>query len=112
MNLTIEIRAKPERFQELYQTMHALLPTMRREDGCRESRIYRDADDGDVFFLWMSWDDAAKFEKYMRSMSGSALLGAFDTLSKGVRVRVGADDSWRGIEVLRRLPAAAHLKAT
>ncbi len=40
MNLTIEVRAKPEKFQELYQTLQALLPTMRRENGCLESRIY------------------------------------------------------------------------
>ena len=38
MNLTVEIRAKPEKYHELYQTLQALLPTMRAEDGCRESR--------------------------------------------------------------------------
>lgn len=103
MDLTIEVRAKPERFQELYQTLHALLPTMRKEDGCSESRIYRDVDDGEVFFLYTKWDDPAKFERYMRSISGSALLGAFDTLSKAVRIRVGESDRWRGIEVLKRM---------
>lgn len=103
MDLTIEVRAKPESFQELYQTLHALLPTMRKEDGCSYSRIYRDVDDGDVFFLAMKWDDAAKFDKFMRSLSGSALLGAFDTLSKQVRVRTGENKPWYGIEVLKRM---------
>jgi quinol monooxygenase YgiN len=102
MNLVIEIRAKAERFQELYQTMHALLLTMRKEDGCSASSIYRDIEDEEVFFLAMDWDDAAKFEKFMRSVSGSALLGAFNTLSQTVRVRVGENPEWRGIEVLKR----------
>lgn len=103
MNLVIEIRAKPERFQELYQTLHALLPTMRKEDGCSESSVYRDIADGEVFFLAMNWDDQAKFEKFMRSVSGSALVGAFNTLSKAVRVRVGENNEWHGIEVLKRI---------
>src|SRR5512137_2596235 len=51
MHLTIEVRARPEKFQELYQTLQALLPTLRRENGCRESRIYRDVEDDEVFFL-------------------------------------------------------------
>jgi len=102
MNLTLEFRAKPEKFQELYQSLQALLPTMRKENGCREAHIYRDVEDGKVFFLSMSWEDAAKFENYMRSTSGSALLGAIDLLSKAVRVRMGDNTPWDGIEVLKR----------
>lgn len=103
MNLTIEVRAKPEKFQELYQTLQALLPSMRKEDGCRESRIYRDMEDGEVFFLSMQWDETVKFEHYMQSAGGSALLGAVDLLSKAVRVRMGGDNPWDGIELLKRM---------
>ena len=103
MNFTIEIRVKPEKFHELFQTLQALLPTMRAEHGCRESRIYRDVEDGEVFFLAINWDDAANLKHYMRSTSGSALLGAVDLLSKSVRVRMGGDSPWDGIEVLKRM---------
>jgi len=107
MNLIIEVRAKPEKFNELYQTLQALLPTMRKEDGCREYRIYRDLEDGEVFFLSMHWESAAKFENYMRSTGGSAILGAVDLLSKAVRVRMGGDNPWDGIEVLKRIRKGA-----
>jgi len=107
MNLTIEVRARPEKFNELYQTLQALLPTMRKEDGCRESRIYRDLEDGEVFFLLSAWEDATKFENYMRSAGGSALLGAVDLLSKAVRVRMGGDNPWDGIEILKRIRKGA-----
>jgi len=105
MNLTIEFRAKPEKFQELYQTLQALLPPMRTEDGCRESRIYRDVEDGEVFFLSIIWENAAKFENYMRSTGGCALLGAVDLLSKAVRIRMSGNAPWKGdgIEVLKRM---------
>ncbi len=103
MNLTLEFRAKPEKFQELYQSLQALLPTMRREEGCRESHIYRDVEDGEVFSLSIVWEDETKFENYMRSASGSALLGAVDLLSKAVRVRRGDNTPWEGIDVLKRM---------
>lgn len=103
MNLIIEFRAKPDKFNELYQTLQALLPTMRREDGCRESRIYRDVEDDDVFFISSYWVDAGKFKAYMLSTGGITLLGAIDLLSKSVRVRMGSDSPWGGIEVLKRM---------
>jgi len=103
MNITIEIRAKPEKFNELYQTLQALLPTMRAEHGYRKSRIYRDVEDGEVFFLAINWEAAANLENYMRSTSGSALLGAVDLLSKSVTVRVGEDSPQEGIEFLKRM---------
>jgi len=107
MNLTIEVRADEGKFQELYQTLQTLLPTMRKKDGCLETRIYRDVEDGEIFFLSMNWDSAEKFESYMQSVSGSALLGAVDLLSKSVRVRMGADASWGGIEILKRIKKGA-----
>ena len=45
MELAIEIKAKLGCFQELDQTLQSLLPTIRKEKGCRECRIYRDVED-------------------------------------------------------------------
>jgi quinol monooxygenase YgiN len=106
MNLIIEFSAKPNKFNELYQTLQALLPTMRIEEGCRESHIYRDVEDDDVFFLSSYWDDAVKLKTYMMSNSGITLLGAIDLLSKAVRVRMGSDSPWGGIEVLKTMRKA------
>lgn len=104
MDLTIEIRANPDKFQELYQSLQTLLSTMRKRDGCSESRLYRDVDDGEIFFLTMQWEDSSKLESYMQSVSGSALLGAVDLLSKSVRVRMGANASWTsGVDILKRI---------
>jgi quinol monooxygenase YgiN len=103
MKLTVEIRAKPEKFQELYQTLQALLPTIRKEKGCRDCRIYRDVEDGEVFFLSVHWGTQASLEHYMRSSSGIALLGAVDLLSETARVRFGQDSAWEGIDTLKRM---------
>ncbi len=103
MELTIEIRARPGKFQELYQTLLALLPTIRSEKGCRDCRIYRDVEDGEVFFLSVDWEARASLEHYVRSGSGSALLGAVDLLSETAKVRFDQDSPWEGIDTLKRI---------
>jgi quinol monooxygenase YgiN len=103
MELAIEIRAKPGKIQELYQTLQALLPTIRKEKGCRECRIYRDVEDGEVFFVSVHWEAQANLEHYMRSASGIALLGAIDLLSETARVQTGRDASWEGIDTLKKM---------
>ena len=103
MKLTIEIRAKPGKFQELYQTLQALLPTIRKEIGCRDCRISRDVEDGEVFFLSVHWEAQASLEHYMRSTGGIALLGAIDLLSEKAGVKIGHDAPWKGIESLKRI---------
>jgi quinol monooxygenase YgiN len=103
MKLTIEIRAKPGKCQELYQTLQALVPTIREEKGCRDCELLRDVEDGDVFSLSVQWEALVSLEHYMRSSSGGALLGAVDLLSETARVRADQEKRWERIEVLKRL---------
>jgi quinol monooxygenase YgiN len=106
MTLTIEVRAHPGKVNELYQTLHALLPTMRKELGCQVCRVTRDSEDGELFFLFSEWDAPGSFDDYLRSGSGSALLGAIDLLGESARFRTGSDEKWNGIDALRRIRKA------
>jgi quinol monooxygenase YgiN len=103
MKLTLEVLAKQGKYQELYQTLQALLTMIRKEKGCQECRIYRDTEDGEVFFLAVDWEEEANLVQYLRSNSGSALLGAIDLLSETTRVRIGTEEQWEGIETLKKM---------
>ncbi len=103
MELTIEIRAKRENLQELFQTLQALLPAMREEKGCRGCRIYRDVEEGEIFFLSAHWEARTSLENYMRSANGMALLGAIELLSESAAVKRGHDAPWEGIDTLKRM---------
>lgn len=104
MKLTIEMRAKPEKTQELCQTLQALLPTIRNEKGCNDCRVYRDVErDGELFILSVHWKARASLEQYMLSDSGGALLGAIGLLSETAKVRFGKDLPWLGIDSLKRM---------
>ena len=103
MKLAIELRARPDKAQELYQALQALLPTIRSEKGCRDCRVYRDVEDGEVYSLTVDWEARESLEQYMRSGSGGALLGALDLLSEKAKVRLGQDSPWEGIDSLKRM---------
>lgn len=101
LKLTIEMRANPGKFRELHQTLEALLPVIRGENGCRECRISRDIEDGEVLVLLVHWDTRKDLERYVRSESGSALLGAIELLGEASKVGFGKDSLWEGIDALK-----------
>jgi quinol monooxygenase YgiN len=103
MKLTVEMRAKPEKTRELYQALQALLPSIRREKGCRDCRVWRDVEDGEIFFLAVDWETQKSLEQALRSGSGGAFLGAVDLLAETARVRLGEDSTWEGIESLKKM---------
>ena len=103
MKLTIKIRARQDKFQELYQTLQALLPIIRNEKGCLDCHTYRDVEDEETLFLSVHWKSRTDLEHYVRSESGGALLGAIDLLSETARVGFDRDSPREGIDALKKL---------
>jgi len=103
MTVTIEVKAQPSKIQELYQTLQALLLTMRKDKGSLSCNVSRDLEGEDVFFLSSEWDAQGNFEGYIQSGSGSALLGAIDLLGESARVQIGSNSAWEKIETLKRM---------
>ncbi len=101
--MTIEIKAKEEKFNEIYQMLQVLVPSIRKEKGCMECRIYRDVEDGNVFFLYIRWRQRADLIHFMETSSGSVLLGAIDLLSETSRVMAGENSPWEDSSALKRM---------
>ncbi len=100
VELTIQIRPRPGKSLELYQTLQALLPTIRNDVRCRDCRI---SVEGEVFFLSSDWEPQSGLGHYLRSSNGLVLLGAIDLLGDKAAVKSGHDAPWEGIDVLKRI---------
>jgi quinol monooxygenase YgiN len=103
MKTTIEIIAKPEKSQELYQVLLGLLPVIQKHRGCRSCRVYRESEGGDIFFLEVEWDGTTAMQQFMATVGGAALLGAIDLLGKDGRIKIGNDESWEEIDNLKEM---------
>jgi quinol monooxygenase YgiN len=97
MTVTIEVKAQAGKTQELYQTLQALLPTMRDEKECRDCRVSRDVEDGEVFLFLSDWKVKGGFEGYIHSENGRVLLGAIKLLGESARFRMSSDARWEEI---------------
>ncbi len=97
MTVTIEVKAQSGKLQELYQTLQALLPTMRDEKGCRDSRVSRDVENEEVFLFSSDWESKGSFERYIHSDNGRVLLGAVKLLGESPRFRTSNDARWKEI---------------
>jgi quinol monooxygenase YgiN len=106
LKLTIEVKSRSNKFQELFQTLQALVPIIRKDKGCRDCRVYRDLEDEEGFFIIVHWEKQVPIEHFVNSSSGRALLGAIDLLSESAKVRFGRDLPWDGIETLKKMRKA------
>jgi quinol monooxygenase YgiN len=97
MTVTFEVKALAGKLEELYQTLQALLPTMRDEKGCRDCRVSRDVESGEVFLFISDWELKSSFDGYMHSDNGRVLLGAVKLLGESARIRMSSDARWRDI---------------
>jgi len=106
MEITIELRAMPEKSRELLQTFQALLPTIRKANGNRTCRVFRKIEDRETLILSAQWETPAMLEHYMSSSNGGALLGAIDLLSETAKIRFGQNLPWEGIGSLKKMRKA------
>jgi quinol monooxygenase YgiN len=97
MTVTIEVKSQAGKTQELYQTLQALLPTMRGQKGCRDCCVSRDVEDGEVFLFLSDWEVKGSFEGYIHSDNGHVLLGAIKLLGESARFRMSSDTGWKEI---------------
>jgi hypothetical protein len=95
--------ARPEKTQELHPTLQALLPAIRKENGCRDCRVCRDLGDVEIFFLTVDRDARANLETFMPTENGGALLGSVGLPSETARVRIGNNEPWEEIDTLKRM---------
>jgi len=103
LKLTIEVRARNGKYQELFQTLEALIPMIWEEKNCLDCHIYRDMEDEDVLSLSFHWKSLPDLERYMQSHSAGALLGAIDMLAETSKVCFEPNSPMEGLDSIKRM---------
>ena len=88
--------SRPEKQDELRQTLEALRTQIVGSDGCLECVVSRDVSGGPRFILFMVWKDARTLDGFLSSDDFRILRGAMGVLSAPGEFRYVATDSTPG----------------
>ena len=78
LTLRLRMEFRPERFDQAAAVLRALLGPVRAEEGCRATRLLRDAD-GACALTWVEeWRTEDDFERRLRSPTFRRLLAVIE----------------------------------
>jgi len=104
MDLCIEMKAKPGKFQELVHALKTLMPALQATKGCdAKSCLYQDVQERDQLLLSVQFQDTDELRRCLSSDHGGAIMGAISLLGEKIRVRIDTDNRWQGFETLKQL---------
>ena len=72
--VTIELSVKPERLQELKDSLEVLLPSTRAYDGAEAIQLTQDVEDENHIVFVEYWASKEHFEKYMAWRTETGVL--------------------------------------
>ncbi|MCI0673149.1 MAG: antibiotic biosynthesis monooxygenase [Myxococcaceae bacterium] len=79
--MTALLAARPEKQEELLQTLRSLAVEIQNQPGCTTCVLGQDVAGGPRFVLYLAWKDLASMEAGMSAEPFRVLLGASSTLS-------------------------------
>lgn len=80
IHLVARLKAKPEQRSALFDALKAIVPDVRKEDGCLLYDLNVDRDDPDVAVMLESWRDGSALEAHAQAAPFKSLAARFDVL--------------------------------
>jgi len=78
--VNVLLRVRPEKREELLQTLQSIQKNLKAEEDLSKSSLYRDMNDSSVFYLIQEWATQDSMERYIRSEQFSVLMGMIKVL--------------------------------
>jgi len=75
-----KVRVRPANRNELCLTISSLIDLIRREEGCRSYRFYRESEDQNSFLLVGEWETQAAWGSHLNSDHFAILHGSLELL--------------------------------
>jgi len=79
---TFKLQCKPEKQHEINQTLEEIVDRVKKLEGCKNTKIYKDKNDENIFFLVEEWQNQRHLDDHMKSNLFAALLGIKGLLTK------------------------------
>jgi quinol monooxygenase YgiN len=101
--VSIHMNVAPKKRKELFQTIQALVDSIRVEEGCLSCHLYQDTGNKNIFSMIEEWENKEDLDKHLRSECFGVLLGAMNLLSKQPEIKFNTVSDTAGIEALKEV---------
>ena len=85
--VTFKLQGKPETRLEISQSLQGIADKVKKVEGCKDTRIYLDIEDENIFFLVEEWQQQRHLDDHMKSSLFAALLGIKGLLARSPEVK-------------------------
>ena len=100
---TLRMIVRPERRQDLLETMRGSLEPVRVERGCLSYRLYEDVEDRNAFVLLEEWETQQDLESHIRKDNQRRLLALVDLLSEQPEWRFNTVSHTAGMDLIENV---------
>ena len=90
--VTFKLYGKPGNQVEINQSLKGIAAKVKKLDGCKDTKVYQDVDDENIFFLVEEWQKQRLLDDHMKSSLFGALLGIKGLLTKGPEIKFMNED--------------------
>ncbi len=85
--VTFELHCKPEKVSEIKQSLEGIAEKVKKLEGCKNTKIYQDVNDANIFFLVEEWHKQRQLDDHMKTSLFAALLGIEGLLVKEPEIK-------------------------
>ena len=85
--VTFKLHGKPGNQVEINQSLKGIAEKVKKLDGCKDTKVYQDVDDENIFFLVEEWQKQRLLDDHMKSSLFGALLGIKGLLIKEPEIK-------------------------
>ena len=90
--VTFKLYGKPGNQVEINQSLKGIAAKVKKLDGCKDTKVYQDVDDENIFFLVEEWQKQRLLDDHMKSSLFGALLGIKGLLIKEPEIKFMNED--------------------
>ncbi|MGD8262872.1 MAG: putative quinol monooxygenase [Desulfobacterales bacterium] len=101
---SMKMKALPEKFFELKQTLQALIEPTRKEKGCLSHYVFQDIENENNLCLFEMWQSQVDLDEHLRSDQFTVLVGTKILLSQAPEITISEvpnSSGWKAVEAVR-----------
>lgn len=98
----LKIEIKPYKSHEFINSMRSYLPSIRKQKGCLDFRVYQDSDKENNYIVLGEWKTHRAMKKHFHSQKFELMIGAARVLGKTFSMNIAEVSKTGGFDLAKK----------